>query len=144
MKRILVIHGPNLNVLGRREKEVYGTTTLDEINERIKGLAKELGVELTIKQSNHEGEIVEMIQQASGSFEAIIINPASYTHTSVALRDAISSIEIPTIEVHLTNIYKREEFRHRSLLAPVSVGQISGFGVNSYLLGLRAAISIIE
>jgi len=130
-------------MLGIREQEIYGSITLEEINEKIKGLAKEIGVEVTIKQSNHEGEIVEMIQEAVGSYGAILINPAAYTHTSVALRDAIASVGIPTVEIHITNIYKREEFRQRSLLAPVAVGQISGFGVNSYLLGLRAAASLL-
>lgn len=143
-KKILVIHGPNLNMLGMREPEIYGGVTLEEINEKIKGLAGEIGVEVTIKQSNHEGEIIETIQGAIGNYGAILINPAGYTHTSVALRDAVASVGIPTIEIHITNIHKREDFRHKSLLAPVSVGQISGFGVNSYLLGLRAASYLLE
>jgi 3-dehydroquinate dehydratase-2 len=144
MKKILVIHGPNLNMLGVREPELYGGFTLGEINEKIKGLAKEIGVEVTIKQSNHEGEIVEIIQGALGNYGAILINPAAYTHTSIALRDAIASVGIPTIEIHITNIHKREDFRQKSLLAPVAAGQISGFGVNSYLLGLRAATYFLE
>ncbi len=144
MKKILVIHGPNLNMLGMREPEIYGDVTLKEINEKIKGLAGEIGVEVTIKQSNHEGEIIEIIQGAIGNYGVILINPAGYTHTSVALRDAVASVGIPTIEIHITNIHKREDFRHRSLLAPVAVGQISGFGINSYLLGLRAATYFLE
>lgn len=144
MKKILVIHGPNLNMLGVREPEIYGDVTLKEINEKIKMLAGEIGVEVTIKQSNHEGEIIETIQGAIGNYGAILINPAGYTHTSVALRDAVASVGIPTIEIHITNIHKREDFRHRSLLAPVAVGQISGFGINSYLLGLRAATYFLE
>ncbi|MEK6691860.1 MAG: type II 3-dehydroquinate dehydratase [Nitrospirota bacterium] len=144
MKKILVIHGPNLNMLGVREPEIYGDVTLKEINEKIKMLAGEIGVEVTIKQSNHEGEIIETIHGAIGNYGAILINPAGYTHTSVALRDAVASVGIPTIEIHITNIHKREDFRHRSLLAPVAVGQISGFGINSYLLGLRAATYFLE
>lgn len=131
-------------MLGIREPEIYGSITLEEINEKINGLAREIGVEVTIKQSNHEGEIVEMIQNAIGNYGAILINPAAYTHTSVAIRDAIASVGIPTIEIHISNIHKREEFRKKSLLAPVAVGQISGFGVNSYLLGLRAATHLLE
>ncbi|MBI4682861.1 MAG: type II 3-dehydroquinate dehydratase [Nitrospirae bacterium] len=141
--RILIIHGPNLNLLGKREADVYGTKTLDEINKLLKQLAKKLKVELDIRQSNHEGEIVDLIQN-SKKYAALVINPAAYTHTSIAIRDAIAAVEIPTVEVHLSNIHKREEFRHKSLIAPVSHGQISGFGYESYLLGLRAAVSIAE
>lgn len=141
--KILVIHGPNLNLLGTREMKIYGTQSLEEVNKAMRRLAKELGLELTIYQSNHEGEIVELIQNSKG-YNAIIINPAAYTHTSIAIRDAISAVEIPTIEVHLSNIYKREEFRQKSLIAPVSTGQISGFGVESYLLALRAAAYILN
>lgn len=144
MKKVLVIHGPNLNMLGIREPDIYGSATLEDINKKLMSLAQEIGVEVTIRQSNHEGEIVEMIQEAIGNYGAILINPAAYTHTSVALRDAISSSGIPTIEVHISNIYRREEFRQKSLIAPVSAGQISGFGVNSYLLGLRAATYLLE
>lgn len=139
--KILIIHGPNLNLLGRREADVYGTKTLDQINKLLKQLAKELKVEIDIKQSNHEGEIVDLIQN-SKQYTALAINPAAYTHTSVAIRDAIAAVEIPTVEIHLSNIYKREEFRHKSLISPVADGQISGFGPESYLLGLRAAVSI--
>jgi 3-dehydroquinate dehydratase-2 len=139
--KILVIHGPNLNLLGRREADVYGTSTLEEINRLLKQLAKELKVELEIKQSNHEGEIVDLIQN-SKEYSSLVINPAAYTHTSVAIRDAIAAVEIPTVEIHLSNIYKREEFRHKSVISSVAYGQISGFGPESYLLGLRAAVSI--
>lgn len=139
--KILIIHGPNLNLLGSREAGVYGTKTLAEINKLMKLLAKELKVEIDIKQSNHEGEIVDLIQNAK-QYASLVINPAAYTHTSVAIRDAIAAVEIPTVEIHLSNIYKREEFRHKSLISPVAYGQISGFGPESYLLGLRAAVSI--
>ena len=144
MSKILVIHGPNLNMLGVREPEHYGTLTLDEINKQLSALAKELGVEVEIHQSNVEGEIVTLIQQAFGKFKAIVINPGAYTHTSVAIRDAVAAVGVPTVEVHLSNIYKREEFRHHSFIAPVASGQVSGFGVNSYLLGLRAASGLAK
>lgn len=139
--KILIIHGPNLNLLGSREKDIYGSKTLKEINGKLKVLAKEIGVNIVIFQSNHEGEIVDAIQKAKG-YSAIVINPAAYTHTSVAIRDAIAATNIPAVEVHLSNIYRREEFRHKSLIAPVAAGQISGFGHESYLLGLRAAACI--
>jgi 3-dehydroquinate dehydratase-2 len=138
---ILVIHGPNLNLLGTRESDIYGLKTLEEINLSLNALAAELGVNLDIKQSNHEGEIVDAIQNSDG-YSALLINPAAYTHTSVAIRDAIAAVEIPAVEIHLSNIYKREDFRHTSLISPVAHGQISGFGPESYLLGLRAAIHI--
>lgn len=145
MKKILVIHGPNLNLLGQREKSIYGQTTLPEINQRLEELARENNVELEIVQSNHEGDIVDTIGQAKANgFGAILINPAAYTHTSVAIRDAIAAVELPAIEVHLSNIYAREEFRHKSLISPVAYGQITGFGVESYYLGLRAAIGVIR
>lgn len=145
MKKILVIHGPNLNLLGQREKDIYGQLTLEQINARLLELAKTRGVELAFLQSNHEGDIVDKIGTAKkDGFSAILINPAAYTHTSVAIRDAILAISLPTVEVHLSNIYAREDFRHKSLIAPVAHGQISGFGVDSYLLGLQAAIGIIE
>lgn len=145
MKKILVIHGPNLNLLGQREKDIYGETTLLEINTQLQNLAKERGVQLDILQSNHEGDIVDTIGKAKiHQFKAILINPAAYTHTSVAIRDAILAVHIPTVEVHLSNIYAREDFRHTSLIAPVCQGQISGFGVQSYILGLEAAISLIN
>lgn len=143
MRKILVIHGPNLNLLGNREVGVYGKVTIDEINRDLKALAREKKVGLDIIQSNHEGEIVESIGKAKGKYAAILINPAAYTHTSVAIRDAISAASIPAVEVHLSNIYAREEFRHTSLIAPVAKGQVSGFGKMSYLLGLEAAISLI-
>ena len=142
MRKILVLHGPNLNLLGEREPNVYGSFTLEEINKALVDLAKELDLELKIVQSNHEGEIVETIQNARHWAEVIIINPAAYTHTSVAIRDAIAAVSVPTIEVHLSNIHAREGFRHSSHVAPVAVGQISGFGKNSYLLALQAAAGL--
>lgn len=145
MKKVLVIHGPNLNLLGQREKDIYGQLTLEEINEQLVSFAHGLGVELGILQSNHEGEIVDRIGRAKDDgFGAIVINPAAYTHTSVAIRDAILAVSLPAVEVHLSNIYAREDFRHKSLIAPVACGQISGFGVQSYLLGLQAAIGVLE
>ncbi len=145
MKKILVIHGPNLNLLGERETSVYGTTTLVDIDQKLMKIAKEKNVELVSFQSNHEGAIVDVIGKARvDGFSAIVINPAAYTHTSVAIRDAVSAVALPVVEVHLSNIYKREEFRHQSLIAPAAVGQISGFGVESYVLGLLAAIGIIN
>jgi len=138
--RILVIHGPNLNLLGQREQQVYGTTTLDEINERLESLAEELGAVLRTMQSNHEGVIVDTIQSAKDWADAIVINPGAYTHTSVAIRDALVAVGIPCVEVHLSNIHAREPFRHRSYIAPIAAGQVLGFGPESYLLGLRAAV----
>lgn len=143
-KKILVIHGPNLNLLGKREVSIYGKISLDTINKQLNTLAKELGVTLDIIQSNHEGQIVDLIGAACGEYSAILINPAAYTHTSVAIRDAIAAVNIPTIEVHLSNIYSREDFRHTSLISASAKGQICGFGVESYLLGLRACVSIIK
>lgn len=142
MSGILVIHGPNLNLLGKREPEVYGDLTLGEIDSKIKEAASKAGVEVAIVQSNHEGAIVDAIQGAAGKYGAIVINPGAYTHTSVAIRDAIASVGIPTVEVHLSNIHKREEFRQKSFIAGVAAGQISGFGAESYLLGLRAAMKL--
>ncbi len=139
--KILVINGPNLNLLGKRESDIYGTRTLEDISESLIKLAAEMDVKVVIKQSNHEGEIVDLIQN-SKEYAALVINPAAYTHTSVAIRDAIAAVSIPTVEIHLSNIYKREEFRHKSLISPVAHGQISGFGPESYQLGLRAAVSI--
>ena len=144
MRKILVIHGPNLNLLGTREVDVYGSVTIDDINKELNSAAKSKGITLEIIQSNHEGDIVEKIGGAKGKFDAILINPAAYTHTSVAIRDAISAVSIPTVEVHLSNIYAREEFRHTSLIAPVANGQVSGFGKMSYILGLEAAIGLIK
>ena len=144
MKKILVIHGPNLNLLGQREKDIYGKTTLAEINASLKKLAAAHQIELKVFQSNHEGEIVDTIGQAKkDQINAILINPAAYTHTSVAIRDAVLAVALPTVEVHLSNIYAREDFRHHSLVAPVSYGQISGFGPQSYILGLEALIDLL-
>jgi 3-dehydroquinate dehydratase-2 len=144
MARILVIHGPNLNLLGKREPEVYGKYTLAEINQELKKIAHKEKIELDIVQSNHEGEIVSVIGKASNKFSAIIINPAGYTHTSVAIRDALASVKIPTIEVHLSNIFSREEFRSRSLMAPVVSGIIIGLGAISYSLALLAAFKLTK
>lgn len=144
MKKILVMHGPNLNLLGRRETDIYGEITLDAINNKISALASELGVSVDFFQSNAEGELVSKMQEAIDTYAAVVINPGAYTHTSIALRDAIAGVNIPTVEVHLSNIHKREEFRKTSLLAEVAIGQISGFKVDSYLLGLRAAVGIIS
>jgi 3-dehydroquinate dehydratase-2 len=138
LKRFLVIHGPNLNLLGTREKEVYGTVTLAEIDQDLRKLAAELGVELEFLQSNHEGEIVGAIHAGMGKVQGLLINPGAYTHTSVAIRDAVAGAGLPCVEVHLSNIYAREEFRQHSFIAPVAKGQIAGFGKQSYLLGLRA------
>lgn len=143
MTKILVLHGPNLNLLGQREIDVYGKVTIDDINKDLRKIAKAKKVALTIIQSNHEGEIVELIGKSKGKYGAILINPAAYTHTSVAIRDAISAVNVPTVEVHLSNIYAREEFRHVSLVSAVAKGQICGFGKMSYILGLEAVISLI-
>jgi len=139
--KLLVIHGPNINLLGTREPETYGALTMQEINTKLENLAKQHKVELEFFQSNIEGEIVTRIQE-SEDFAGIIINPAAYTHTSVAIRDALAAIKIPAIEVHISNIYKREEFRHSSLTAPVCLGQISGFGAKSYELALMSFIDL--
>lgn len=144
MPRILVLHGPNLNLLGQREASIYGNTSLEEINRLIKEEADKLGLEVTTFQSNYEGRLVEAIQDARGKYDLIIINPAAYTHTSIALRDAILAVDIPVIEVHISNIYKREAFRQKSYIAGVAIGQICGFGINSYLLAIRAAAKIIQ
>lgn len=144
LPRVLVLHGPNLNMLGLREPEIYGRTTLADIDALLIALGKELGVEVEVFQSNHEGELVTKIQQARGRCAALLINAGAYTHTSVALLDAVLSSDVPTVEVHLSNLYKREAFRHHSYLARAAVGQICGFGADSYLLGLRAAVGIIK
>jgi 3-dehydroquinate dehydratase-2 len=143
-KKILVLNGPNLNLLGKRQPEIYGTLTLAQIEQRIRALAKELGIEIEVRQSNSEGELVTWIQEAANKFGAIVINPAAYTHTSLAMRDAVSAVGIPTVEIHISNIHKREPFRQHSFIAEVAVGQIAGFGVDSYLLGLRAAADLIQ
>ena len=143
MKKILVIHGPNLDLLGQREPAIYGRLTLKDINEKLRNFAAKKKVKLTIKQSNHEGEIVDLIGKAKSKFDGLLINPAAYTHTSVAIRDAVAASGIVTVEVHLSNIYSREEFRHKSLISPVAKGTILGFGYKSYLLGLEALLDII-
>lgn len=140
MPRILVLHGPNLNLLGTREPEIYGSTTLDDINEMIAERASEAGIETAFYQSNHEGDLVDAIQQANHKFDFIIFNAAAFTHYSIAIRDAIAAIDVPVIEVHISNIHQREEFRHTSVLAPVAMGQICGLGVESYLAALEAII----
>jgi 3-dehydroquinate dehydratase-2 len=140
MPRILILHGPNLNLLGKREPEIYGAETLEEINARLGEQASQYHVELEIVQSNHEGALVDAIHGAVGRIDAVIINPGAYTHTSVALRDAIAAVNIPTIEVHLSNLARRERFRQHSYITGVAVGQITGFGADSYILGLQAAL----
>lgn len=142
--KILVLHGPNLNLLGRREPGVYGTQTLAEINHSIGQLAAELGCAVGFFQSNAEGSLIDAIQAAAAEYDGIIINPAAYTHTSIAIRDALASIGLPFVEVHLSNVYQREKFRHVSLTAPLAVGQICGFGCESYTLGLRAIFSHLK
>ena len=142
-KKVLVLHGPNLNMLGQREPELYGSTTLAEINASLEKQAKELGLELESFQSNHEGELVDKIQQALNNCQAIIINPGAYTHTSVAIRDALLILEVPIIEVHLSNIHKREEFRHRSMIVDIATGQIAGLGVHGYFLALKAISKLL-
>jgi 3-dehydroquinate dehydratase-2 len=137
---ILVLHGPNLNLLGRREPEIYGSLTLDDINRLLVEEGRSLSVRISTVQSNHEGVLVDAIHDAIFKHQGIIINAGAYTHTSVALPDAIAGVNLPTVEVHLSNIYRREKFRHHSYIAPVAIGQISGFGAKSYLLGLQALV----
>ena len=145
MSKVLVIHGPNLDILGKREPSIYGNVTIDDINQEVIKKGKEKGISIETFQSNHEGDIVAKIGQASKSgIDAIIINPAAYTHTSIAIRDAISASSVPTVEVHLSNIYAREEFRHISMIAGVAKGQISGFGKMSYMLALEAVYGILN
>lgn len=141
---IIVLHGPNLNLLGKREPEIYGSLTLDEIDVLLKTDGEKLGVAVSSLQSNHEGVLVDAIHDALGKHQGILINPGAYTHTSIAIRDALAGVEIPTVEVHLSNIYQREDFRHHSYIAPVAVGQISGFGFESYRLGLQALVNYLN
>ena len=142
--KIIVINGVNMNMLGLRETEKYGTMTLKDLEKELYAFSFELGIDIETFQSNFEGEIVEKIHSSKDNFDGIVINAGAYTHTSVAIRDAIASVDLPAVEVHMTNIYKREEFRHHSYLAPVCIGQISGFGVNSYKLGLKAVVDYLK
>lgn len=139
--KILVIHGPNLNMLGKREPEIYGAETLEDLNASLQKLAAELGAQVEFFQSNAEGELVAKIQQASSEFQGIMINPGAYTHTSIAIRDAILSSGLPVAEVHISNVHKREEFRHKSYVSGVALGVVTGFGIDSYFLGLRGLVS---
>lgn len=141
---VLVLHGPNLNLLGQREPGIYGSLSLAEINRQLEAQEQKLAVKVLTMQSNHEGVLVDAIHDALGKHQGILINAGAYTHTSVALRDAIAAVNLPTVEVHLSNIYKREEFRHHSYIAPIAIGQISGFGVQSYILGLQALVSYLR
>lgn len=142
--KFMVLHGPNLNLLGTREPEVYGSQTLADINDSLQELSRALGCELSFFQSNSEGELIDAIQSAAQNCHGILINPAAYTHTSIAIRDALSAVGLPSVEVHLSNIHRRETFRHTSLVAPVAIGQICGFGSDSYLLGLRALFNSVK
>jgi len=141
---VLVLHGPNLNLLGQREPGIYGTTTLKDIDAMLEAEGLGLQVDVSTFQSNHEGELIDAIQRALGQYQGVLINAGAYTHTSVAIRDAITATKLPTVEVHLSNIYRREEFRHHSYIAPVAIGQISGFGADSYRLGLQALVAYLQ
>lgn len=144
MYRVLILHGPNLNLLGSRETEVYGSTSLEELNRRITEWGESEGAKVTIYQSNSEAELIQLIQDSPPNYDAIVLNPGAFTHTSIAMRDAVAAISTPTVEVHLSNIYAREEFRHHSYISAVAIGQVAGFGPYSYQLGLRAAIQEVE
>jgi len=142
--KILILHGPNLNLLGTREPEVYGSMTLDDINNKVIELGKELGADIKCLQSNHEGALIDTLHDARTWANGVVFNPGGYTHTSIALRDAISAIQIPVVEVHLSNVYAREEFRHVSMISAVCKGKITGFGWRSYMLGLRALVDVLS
>lgn len=142
--KLLILHGPNLNLLGTREPEVYGSMTLDDINSKLIELGRELGAEVTCLQSNHEGALIDALHEARTWADGVVFNPGGYTHTSVALRDAVSAIQIPVVEVHLSNVYAREEFRHTSMLSAVCKGKVTGFGWRSYALGLRALVDLLK
>ncbi|HBG73866.1 MAG: type II 3-dehydroquinate dehydratase [Chloroflexi bacterium GWB2_49_20] len=142
--KIMVLHGPNLNLLGKREPDMYGKLTLDEINTRLMELGKSLGVEVTCRQSNHEGDLIDALHEARNWADGVTFNPGGYTHTSVALRDAVAAIGIPVVEVHMSNVYAREEFRHKSLISAVCRGKVIGFGWQSYALGLRALVDLLQ
>ena len=144
MENVLVVHGPNLNMLGKREPEIYGKTTLVQINEELVKLGEKLGLEVDTFQSNHEGDIVTKIQDVFGTCKGLVINPAAYTHTSVAIRDAVLLLDAPVVEIHLSNIYKREPFRHKSMIADIASAQISGFGVHGYMLALEGIARLIR
>ncbi|MGA8180464.1 MAG: type II 3-dehydroquinate dehydratase [Desulfobacterales bacterium] len=142
--KVLVIHGPNLNMLGKREPEVYGNTTLDEINSQLEHLGKALGIFVDTFQSNHEGAIIDKIQEAATTQKGIIINPAAFTHTSIAIRDALLALDVPIIEIHISNVYKREPFRHKSLISDVADAQITGLGIKGYTIALKALAEMLQ
>jgi 3-dehydroquinate dehydratase-2 len=143
-RRILVLHGPNLNMLGQREPETYGSTTLPEIDAALRALAGELGVMVDAKQSNHEGQLIDLIQGAAGVYDGLVVNLGAYTHTSLAIRDALAAVSLPFVEVHLSNVHARETFRHRSMVAALATGIVQGFGADSYLLALRGIVTWLD